>query len=270
MPTLSANGADLVYEERGGGAPLLLLHGLGANLGTWEDQVAAFAPHYRTIAMDLRGSGASRDRKHPQGPFSIPQFAADARALLDHLGAAPAHVVGLSLGGMIAFQLGVDAPGHCRSLTIVNSGPAVVPRNLVERWALGMRRVVTQLVGPATFARLLAPKLFPGDEHAALRERFKAMVASNDPKAYVATLDAILGWSVLERIGGITVPTLVVSADHDYTSVASKEAYVRRLPNARLVVVPDSRHALPMEAPDRFNAVLAAFLAEVEAGVPGA
>jgi 3-oxoadipate enol-lactonase len=266
MPTLSVHGADLVYQETGHGAPVLLLHGLGANLGTWDAQVAALAPHYRTIAMDLRGSGASRDREHPQGPFSIPQFAADARALLDHLGAVPAHVVGLSLGGMIAFQLAVDAPGQCRSLTIVNSGPAVVPRNLVERGALGMRRVVTQLVGPATFARLLAPKLFPRAEHAALRERFKAMVAANDPKAYVATLDAILGWSVLDRIGTITAPTLVVSADHDYTSVASKAAYVRLMPNARLAVVDDTRHALPMEAPNRFNAVLARFLASVEAG----
>jgi pimeloyl-ACP methyl ester carboxylesterase len=216
--------------------------------------------------MDLRGSGRSRDRAHPQGPFSIPQFAADARALLDRLGAAPAHVVGLSLGGMIAFQLAVDAPAHCRSLTIVNSGPAVVPRNALERSALGLRRIVTSLVGPATFARLLAPRLFPRPGQAALRARFIAMVAANDPRAYVATLDAILGWSVLDRLGAVTAPTLVVAADHDYTSVASKEAWVRRLPRARLVVVEDARHALPMEAPERFNPVLTDFLASLESG----
>jgi len=77
------------------------------------------------ITVDFRGSGKSRDRAHPKGPFSIRQFAADVHALLHHLGAAPAHVVGLSLGGMVAFQLVVDFPDDVASLAIVNSGPAV-------------------------------------------------------------------------------------------------------------------------------------------------
>ena len=264
MPILSLPDVDLAYQVEGEGAPLLLIHGLGANAATWELQLQAFAPHYRVIAYDLRGTPASRDRLHPQGPFSIPQFAADARALLDHLRVTSAHVLGLSLGGMIAFQMAVDTPHYLRSMTIVNSGPAVVPRNLVEHWAIAMRQLVTRLAGPATFAKILAPKLFPKPEHAELRERFKATLGANDPKAYVATLNAILGWTVLDRIGGITIPTLVVSADHDYTSVASKEAYVRLMPNAKLVVVEDSRHALPMERAEAFNAVVAEFLATVE------
>lgn len=266
MPILSLADADLAYQVSGEGPPLLLLHGLGANAATWQLQVAAFAPRYRVITLDLRGTPASRDRLHPQGPFSIPQFAADARALLDHLGARPAHVVGLSLGGMIAFQMAVDDPSYFTSMTIVNSGPAVVPRTFVERWAIGVRQVITRLAGPATFAKILAPKLFPKPEHAALRESFKATLGANDPKAYLATLNAILGWTVLDRIGGIALPTLVVTADHDYTSVASKEEYLRLMPTARLAVVADSRHALPMENPEPFNAVLAAFLREVEQG----
>lgn len=264
MPILSLADADLAFEVTGEGPPLLLLHGLGANAATWQLQVDHFAPRYRTITLDLRGTPASRDRVHPQGPFSIPQFAADARALLDHVGAKPAHVIGLSLGGMIAFQMAVDDPSYFRSMTIVNSGPAVVPRNLVEHWAIAVRQVITRLAGPATFARILAPKLFPKPEHAELRERFKATLGANDPKAYVATLNAILGWSVLEQVGTITIPTLVVSADHDYTSVASKEAYVRRMPNARLAVVEDSRHALPIERAAEFNAVVAEFLQTIE------
>jgi len=264
MPILSLPDADLAYQVAGDGPSVLLLHGLGANAASWELQVAAFAPHYRTITLDLRGTPASRDRGHPRGPFSIPQFAADARALLDHLGAAPAHVIGLSLGGMIAFQMAVDDPSYLRSLMIVNSGPAVVPRSLVEHWAIAVRQVVTRLAGPATFAKILAPKLFPRPEHEELRERFKAMLGANDRRAYVATLEAILGWTVLDRIGGITLPTLVVAGDRDYTSVASKEAYVKRMPNARLAVVEDARHALPMEHPERFNALARDFLSDVE------
>lgn len=260
MPIFTTPSAALWYEEQGSGPPLLFLHGLGANAGTWAPQVQAFADRYRCIATDFRGSGRSRDLLHSAGPWSIPQFAADVGALLAHLGEGRAHVVGLSLGGMVAFQLAVDAPASVRTLTIVNSGPSVVPRNLAEHWALAVRRVVTRLAGPATFARLLAPKLFPRPEQAALRERFKATLAANDRRAYVATLNAILGWSVLDRIHQIAVPTLVVAGDHDYTSVASKEAYTSRIPGARLVVIPDARHALPVEWPDRFNAVLGDFL----------
>ena len=266
MPSFDVDGATLHYDVQGDGPPLLFLHGLGARADTWAPQVARFAPRYRTIAVDFRGSGASRDRAHPAGPFSIPQFAADVRALLEHLGARPAHVVGLSLGGMVAFQLAVDAPACIRTLTIVNSGPAVVVRTLAERWAMLVRRVITHVAGPAAFAKILAPKLFPKPEHGALREEFQAMMAANDRAAYAATLKAILGWSVVDRIGGIVAPTLVVAGDQDYTPVAAKESYVRLMPNARLAVVADSHHALPMEAPERFNAVLAAFLDQVDAG----
>ncbi|HEX4931687.1 MAG TPA: alpha/beta fold hydrolase [Gemmatimonadaceae bacterium] len=264
MPILSLPDADLAYQVDGEGPPLLLIHGLGANAATWELQVQAFAPRYRVITFDLRGTPASRDRLHPHGPFSIPQFAADTRALLDHLGVEAAHVIGLSLGGMIAFQMAVDTPHYLRSMTIVNSGPAVVPRSLVEHWAIAVRQLITRLAGPATFAKILAPKLFPRPEHAELRERFKATLGANDRRAYVATLNAILGWTVLDRIGTIEIPTLVVTGDHDYTSVASKEAYVRLMPRAKLVVVEDSRHALPMERAEAFNAVVAEFLADLE------
>lgn len=260
MTTLHVDGADLAYEVRGAGEPLLFLHGLGANGGSWDAQVAHFAPRYRTITVDFRGSGASRDRVHPRGPFSMARFASDVRALLAHLDASPAHVVGLSLGGMVAFQLAVDAPQCTRSLVIVNSGPEVIPRSAAERWAMGVRQVVTRLMGPAAFARILAPKLFPKEEHAELRERFKAMMAANDKGAYVATLEAILGWSVADKLEELALPALIVTGDHDYTPVAAKEAYRRRMPNARLAVVEGAHHALPLEFPEAFNAVLDNFL----------
>ena len=208
----------------------------------------------------MRGSGGSRDLQHPHGPFSVAQFAADAGALLTHLGAAPAHLVGLSMGGMIAFQLAVDRPELVRSLTIVNSGPALVAKTPREHLLLFTRRVLARWLGPVRMAKLLAPKLFPKPEHEALRAEFIAGFAQNEPKAYLATTLALMGWSVDERIGAITAPTLVVSADADYTPVSAKQAYARRMQRAEVVVVPDSHHALPAEAPERFNAVLEQFL----------
>ena len=89
----------------------------------------------------------------------------------------------------------------------------------------------------------------------------------NDKRAYLSSLDAIIGWGVRAQISKITCPTLVISGDRDYTPVASKQAYVDEMVNARLLVIEDSRHATPMDQPEAFNRQLLQFLAEVD-GTP--
>ena len=84
----------------------------------------------------------------------------------------------------------------------------------------------------------------------------------NDKRAYLASLDAIIGWGVRERLKRITCPTLVISADRDYTPVERKREYVAEMPNARLLVIENSRHATPLDQPERFNSALLAFLGE--------
>jgi pimeloyl-ACP methyl ester carboxylesterase len=260
MPILTLPDAELHYEDVGTGAPLVLLHGLGGSGDDWAPEVAAFRERYRVITPDTRGCGRSRDREHPHGPFTIAQLGADLAALLDHLGTPSAHVLGWSLGGMIAFQLAVDAPALVSSLVIVNSGPDWMPKSALQRVALEMRGVVTSLMGPATMALVIAPKLFPKPEQAALRAVYVERMGRNDKRTYAALLAAFLGWSVADRLPSLGMPTLVVASDGDYTSVASKEAWARTMPNARLVVVPDARHALPIEAPERLDALVAEFL----------
>lgn len=261
MPTLRTGDVELHYEDTGAGAPVLLLHGLGSSAADWAPQIEVLAPRYRVIALDARGSGRSRDLVHPAGPFSVKQFAADAAALLDHLGAAPAHVVGLSMGGMIAFQLAVDSPRHVRSLCIVNSGPHLVARHPREHLALGIRRVLAAVLTPKQMGEFLAPRLFPDEGHEELRSQFKERIADNEPAAYRATFRALVGWSVADRIGEITAPTLVVASDLDYTPVSAKEEYARQMPNAELVVIKGAHHAVPVEVPGEFNTILLAFLA---------
>ena len=261
MPTLNVNDASLFYQEAGTGASVVLLHGLGSSTVDWEPELTALTRRYRVIAIDARGSGQSRDLTHPRGPFTVAQFAADTAAVIDHLDAGPAHIVGLSMGGMVAFQLAVDHPASVRTLTIVNSGPALVPRTRQERTAIALRLVISRLFGPRGMARMLAPRLFPLPDQGPLRERFKAGMARNDKGAYIATQRALIGWSVLDRIGAIDVPVLVVASDQDYGFLSAKEAYTRMMKRAELVVVPDARHALPMEDPPKFLAVLEPFLA---------
>ena len=260
MPTLRTNDAELFYEEAGSGEPVLLLHGLGSSTLDWEPQIEALKGSYRVIALDVRGSGRSRDLLKPGGPFSVAQFAVDAAALLDALGAAPAHVVGLSMGGMIAFQLAVDSPRSVRTLTIVNSGPELVPRTRDEFRAFRLRRIISRVFGPRGMGRMLAKRLFPksGDEDK--RQLFRERMAANDKRAYIASQEAIIGWSVLDRIGGIDAPTLVVASDQDYVPVAVKEAWALRMKHAQVKVVADAHHALPIESPEKLNPLLLEFL----------
>jgi pimeloyl-ACP methyl ester carboxylesterase len=250
------DGVDLVYEVAGEGEPVLLVHGLGGSRNDWRPQLPALAG-YRVVRYDQRGHGAS---SKPRGRYTIRQLAGDAAALIEALALGPVHVVGLSLGGMVAFQLGVDRPELVRSLTIVNSGPEVVPRTFREKLTMLVRLGLTWTLGPRGLSRLLARRLFPSPEQEPLRRDFLAQMAGNDRRAYLATTRAILGWSVASRIHEITCPVLMVSADHDYTPVARKEKYVRQLRDAELVVIADSRHATPLDRPREFNEQLLRFL----------
>ena len=112
--------------------------------------------------------------------------------------------------------------------------------------------------------KALGGKLFPHPDQAELRQKMAERWAKNDKRAYLASFDAIVGWGVQERLSRITCPTLVISADHDYTPVAQKENYVKLLPDARLVVIEDSRHATPLDQPEVFNTTLLDFLKTVE------
>jgi pimeloyl-ACP methyl ester carboxylesterase len=253
-------GAALAFEEAGEGPPVLFLHGLGGSGADWEPLVAGLRGRYRVIIPDLRGSGRTRDLQHPGGPFTIAQLAADMAALLARPGAAPAHVVGWSMGGMVGLQLAADAPALVRSLTVINSGPDWRPKTPLQRTALRLRGAVTALLPPGLMARPIAARLFPKPEQAALRRDYVQRMARNDRGAYAALLEAIVGWSVHERLSTLRMPVLCVASEFDYTSVESKREWVRALPAGSIEVVEGARHALPLEAPERLLAILERFL----------
>lgn len=257
MPYFTHQNCQLHYEEYGQGEPLLLVHGLGSSIRDWEYQIPVLRQHYRVIALDVRGHGQS---DKPRQRYRIATFAADVAALIEHLGLQQVHLVGISMGGMIGFQLGVDRPELLRSLTIVNSGPEVKPHSLRDYVEIGKRWLLSRLLSLDTIAKGLGKLLFPKPEQADLRRKIEQRWPENDKRAYLASLDAIIGWGVRERLARINCPTLVVTADRDYTPVSLKEAYVRELPDARLVVIEDSRHATPLDQPERFNQTLLEFI----------
>jgi 3-oxoadipate enol-lactonase len=267
MSYFDHNGCQLYHEEYGEAddsrAPLLLLHGLGSSTLDWEYQIPALAAEYRVIVMDLRGHGRS---DKPNERYSIGGFTKDVVALIEHLQLGPVHLIGLSMGGMIGFQLGVDRPELLKSLTIINSGPEVKVRSPRDGVELAKRWTLSRLFSLEAIAKVLSQKMFPKPEQTELRLKIQRRWPRNDKRAYLASLDAIIGWGVREYLARITCPTLVVSGDRDYTPATLKAAYVKQMPNARLVVIEDSGHATPMDQPAAFNALLLSFLKEVESG----
>ena len=257
MPFAQCNDVRLYYETVGEGDPLLFIHGLGSSSRDWDLQTGFFSTGYRTTAVDLRGHGRS---DKPPGPYGIPLFAADTFRLLEALGIENPHVVGISMGGMIAFQMAADAPGFMRTMTIVNSWPQFLVESWKTRLEIALRFWIIRLLGMRTMGKVLAKRLFPKPDQGELRSMMIERWAENDKRAFMDSMKGFIGWSVSDRIQSIETPTLVVAADQDYTPVETKEEYVRRMPNAELAVIEDSRHAVPVEHPDVFNRILSDFL----------
>lgn len=257
MSYFDQQGCQIYYEDVGRGEAVILLHGLGSSTLDWEYQIPELQQHFRVIAVDIRGHGRSGK---PTGAYSIQTFADDICALIQHLKLHKPHIVGISMGGMIAFQLAVDNPGLLGSLTIVNSAPQVKPHNIKQWLEVGKRKLLSRLLSLQQIGKALGGLLFPHPEQAHLREKIQNRWPLNDKRAYLASLDAIIGWGVHERISTILCPTLVISADKDYTPVAEKEAYVAQIPHAKLLVIEQSRHATPLDQPERFNHALLNFL----------
>lgn len=260
MPTFHTNGIDLYYETAGQGEPVLLLHGLGSCVEDWALQMPALAQRYRVIVADMRGHGRS---DKPRGPYTVTMMAADVLGLLDGLGIKSTHIIGLSMGGMIAFQLAVDHPDRVRSMVIVNSGPALVAQTPGEKLKIQQRLLLAQLFGPARTGRFLSRRLFPKPDQEYMRAQLIERWAKNDKDAYLAAMRALIGWSVLDRVGFIRCPVMVIAGDRDYTPLEVKRKYVALIPSARLEVIEDSGHATPIDQTDKFNACVLDFISGI-------
>ncbi|PCD00716.1 alpha/beta fold hydrolase [Halopseudomonas pelagia] len=265
MPHAKINGCSLFYTDQGDGEVVLLIHGLGSSTRDWEYQLPSLLPQYRVICLDMRGHGQS---DKPKGGYSIKGFADDCIAFIEKLNLEKPHIVGISMGGMIAFQLATQRPELPASLTIVNSAPEVIPRKPAEYVMVAKRLFFAHVLPLSVTARGLAKLLFPKPEHATIRETFESRWNENDRSAYLASLRAIIGWGVSDRLDRINCPVLVISGDQDYTPVESKREYVSRLGDARLEVIEDSRHGTPIDQADNFNALLLDFLRQSGSAAP--
>jgi len=279
MSTAKVGDVDLYYEEHGSGDPLLLIMGLAADSTAWLFQVPAFAEHYRTITFDNRGVGRSAK---PGGPYTIAGMANDAVRLLDTLGVARAHVVGVSMGGMIAQELALHHPDRVRGLVLACTFPepdedvaqqrdATIAQLGGTVDAAGVLQIDPSRLDPMMLFSTLLPRVFTPtflqQEMPKLMQLFGgALQWGFSMDAILAQVAAVMGHSTTERLRHIGAPTLVITGDQDLLiSPANSDIIAREIPNARLVKVPGGSHGFNFETPDVFNREVLAFLRSVAA-----
>lgn len=257
MPHTALNNINVYYEIHGHGEPLLFIHGLGSSSRDWEKQVNFFSTHYKVITFDLRGHGKT---DKPNEPYTVALFAQDTAQLIQTLGLQDVIIIGHSLGGMIAFQLALDFPQCVKRMVIVNSAPAVLFPTLKARLKFALRSWDVRLFGMRRFSHSLANAVFPNLAQEKLRAEFIKRWCENDPKAYCNALRAFPGWNVIKQLSAIQCPTLIISADHDYSAISFKEFYTGLIPNAQLVIIKDSYHMTPIDQPEALNQAILNFL----------
>jgi pimeloyl-ACP methyl ester carboxylesterase len=259
--TVEHRGCRVAYDSLGDGPAVLLIQGVGVHGGGWLPQVNALAPKYRCISFDNRGMG----RSQPSGSVTVEAMADDAVAILDAEKVEAAHVVGHSLGGLVALRLALEARPRVRSLTLMCTfagGKAAAPLTLRMMW-LGMRtKLGTRRMRRRAFLRLVMPAAaLAGVDTDAMAERLAPLFGhdlGDSPPVVNAQLAAMRKYSAAPRLGELAgLPTLVLSGAHDPISPPGVSAALTTgIPGARHVAFADASHGLPIQHPDRVNALL--------------
>ena len=261
MPHVRVGDVELYYELidctepwHSSPPPVVLLHGLGTDRRMWLYQVPALCARLPTILVDLRGHGRS---SAPAGAWTVADMARDVVRLLRYLGAERAHLVGLSMGGMVAQQFALDYPYATASLVLADTicgVPADGKATAVE----ALRFIESHSM--AEVAKTRISTAFTDAVDPVMRGHLIEAVALNDKDAYERAARAAFGFSLCTRLDEIAVPTLVVVGEGDRTfPMAWMEALAERIRGARLVRIAGAGHISNMERPQEFTRALLEF-----------
>lgn len=248
---------------------VILLHGLGTDSSSWVMQMEPLSgAGFRPIAPDAPGFGGSAS---PGRRWSIRGAAAAVAGLAADLGVTAAHIVGISMGGVIAQQVALDYPKMVRRLVLVNTFARLRPQGLREWMYWGQRAVLAHTLGVGTQAKLVARNLFPDPTQEGIRKELVRHIRAADPRAYRAALRALGMHNGTRRLHEIRVPTLVVSGDRDMTvPVRDQRALAEGISGSKHITLTGGGHALTIDRADEFNQLLLDFLCSSLAGTEAA
>lgn len=254
MPKLQVGEHELHYERAGSGEPLLMIQGMSGTHVAWgEPFLGPLRESFDVIAFDNRGIGLSAPI---DGPFTIVEMAEDVAGLMDELGLESAHVVGISMGGMIAQELALGEPDRLRSLTLGctycgGPGSRLMPQENVEKLAAGMMSGDRDKAIRASYDVNLSPA-FRADEsrYAAFHEMATSVPAAK--RTIELQAQAIFGHDTSGRLGEISTPTLIVHGTEDgVLPYPNGEMIASLMPAARLETLEDVGHMFWWEQPER-------------------
>lgn len=264
MPEVDVGSGVCLYYElddftepwKAGPPPILFLHGLGGDRRMWLYQVPAFCGRYPTVVVDLRGHGRS---SRPTDDFTVADMARDVLRLTRVLGIERAHIVGLSMGGLVAQQLAGDFPLVIASLTLCDTFASIPPQ--LESFARETLAWIAEH-DMAEVARVRVRAAFSDHVDPALCEYWIEQVAKNDKATYERAARATFSFSAAGRLAGLNVPVLVmVGAEDRVTPPPLAHELAAQIPGARVVEIPRAGHISNAENPAAFNRALADFLA---------
>ncbi|WP_405576843.1 alpha/beta fold hydrolase [Streptomyces sp. NBC_01092] len=259
MPQLEVDAATLTYDDEGPrdgeGVPLVFVHGWTANRHRWDHQMTHFAEKRRVVRLDLRGHGESSGA----GARRIDDLAKDVLALLDHLKIERFAIIGHSMGGMIAQTIALAHPERVERMVLVNSiGKMAYSRGRALLMAASTLAPFKLFVA-TNIQRAFAPG-YPREE---IREYIRA--SADTPREVVMTLyGAMRAFDVLDKVGGIQVPTLMVHGYHDIQLPLSQMLRMAKSYPDAVIRVLDAGHELPVEKPAELTTALDRFLTRPE------
>lgn len=270
MPLLKREGLELYYELTGTGAPILLIQGVGVTGEGWRPQVKGLAGEFQMLTFDNRGIGRSQPCT---GKITIEVMADDARALMDEAGWQSAHVIGHSMGGVIAQQLALDCPQRVRSLslwcTFGRGKDAARPTPWVIWMSLRTRVGSRPMRRRAFLEMLFSENYLRSSNLGQLAEQVGRIVGrdlADSPPILMKQVQALGRHNILSELGRLgDIPTLVVSARHD--PIAKPEygrALAAAIPGARYEEWPDAAHGVTIQEPDAVNRRLKEFWSGLE------
>ena len=263
MPHLKVNGANIYYEEHGSGPETIVFsHGFLWSGHMFHNQVDALKDRYRCITFDHRGQGKS---EITESGYEIDNVYADAFGLIEMLGCAPCHFVGLSMGGFVGLRLGIRRPDLLKSLTLIESSSHPQSKDsegqyrllgFVARW-IGLR-----MVAKPVMEIMFGAKFRNDPKRANLNNEWKAHLLANDRIGITRALSGVINrQGVIEQLGQIKTPTLIIVGDQDTAlPLGESEAMHAGIPNSKLVIIPGAGHTSTVEEPEAVTAALADFI----------
>jgi pimeloyl-ACP methyl ester carboxylesterase len=251
---------SIAYEIQGSGPLVVFLHGIGGNRTNWYGQIEHFSDRFCAVTWDARGYGASADS--PQA-LKFSDYADDLLRLLDHLKVERAHLVGLSMGGMIVQDFYSRYASRVATLSLVDTSAGFggasdeVKRDFLSRRLDPLEKGLTPKDIAPGVVQVLASKYAT----LAAREQLIASLSALRPEPYKQALHAIVTTDFRSVLSHITVPTLVIVGDDDVvTPPSASEFLVQNIPGAALIRIPQAGHLTNIEKPEAFNAALRPFL----------